>query len=124
MKVRISGNKIRFRLKEPEVKKFQQNGTVSEILEFGTNIGEQLKFTLTTAELNEIGVQFLLNETTVLIPKMTAELWTSTELVGFDSEARTAHGKIISILVEKDFVCLDGREEENVGSYPNPLIKH
>ncbi|MCW3080821.1 hypothetical protein [Segetibacter sp.] len=122
MKVRISGNKIRFRLKEPEVKQFQQKGLVYEVIEFGIHTDEQLKFALAVAELDEIGVRFALNETTVLVPKMTADNWTSTELVGFEAEVRTGHGKTISILVEKDFVCLDGREEENAGSYPNPLL--
>ncbi|GEO08827.1 DUF7009 family protein [Segetibacter aerophilus] len=121
MKVRISGNKIRFRLKEPEVKEFQQKGTVSEMLEFGSDEKDQLKFTLAENELDEINIRFVQNETTVSVPKTKADLWTSTELVGFEAEVDTGKGKTVSILVEKDFMCMDGREEENVGSYPNPL---
>ena len=122
MKVRISGNKIRFRLKEPEVKQFQQKGLVTEALIFGDDESEQVKFTLAQSYQDEIMVQFNLNETTILVPKAQAEEWIATELVGFDAEVRTEKGKTVSILVEKDFMCMDGREEENEGSYPNPLV--
>jgi hypothetical protein len=121
MKVRISGNKIRFRLKEPEVRKFQQRGTISEVLEFGNDQGEQLKFTLSTTQDQQVSIQFQSNETTILIPKAQADDWALSDLIGFDHEVETGKGKTISILVEKDFVCMDGREEDNAGSYPNPL---
>ncbi|HSU51280.1 MAG TPA: hypothetical protein VLJ41_11835 [Segetibacter sp.] len=121
MKVRISGNKIRFRLKQPEVNQFQQKGSVSEVLEFGSNQNDQIKFTLSESNTSTIDVQFKSNETTVLVPKEQAKEWTSTDLVGFDAEVDTGKGKKIGILVEKDFMCMDGREEDNVGSYPNPL---
>ena len=121
MKVRISGNKIRFRLKEPEVNQFQQKGIVSEVLEFGHNESEQIKFTLCESNTSTIDVQFKSNETMVLVPTAQAKEWTSTDLVGFDAEVDTGKGKNIGILVEKDFMCMDGREEDNVGSYPNPL---
>jgi hypothetical protein len=39
-------------------------------------------------------------------------------MVGFDQEVETGKGKIISILFEKNFMCMDGREEDNAVSYP------
>ena len=104
MKVRISGNKIRFRLKEPEVNQFQQKGIVSEILEFGDDESDRIKFTLSESNASVIDVQFKSNETIVLVPKAQAKEWTSTDLVGFDAEVETAKGKKIGILVEKDFM--------------------
>lgn len=121
MKVRISGNKIRYRLKEPEVKQFHEKGTIEEMLEFGMEKNDRLKFTLARTNSDELSVQFSLNEIIIFIPEALAEKWTSTELVGFDAVVDTGKGKVISILVEKDFVCMDGREEDNVGSYPNPM---
>ncbi len=120
MKVRISGNKIRYRLKEPEVEQFRQSGIISEVLEFGNKKNEQLKFSFSLCQSNRISLQYLLNEITIFVPTTQAENWTSTELVGFDAEVNTGKGKIVSILVEKDFKCMDGREEDNIGSYPNP----
>ena len=121
MKVRISGNKIRFRVKEPEVKRFQKEGVLSEVLEFGDSENDRLKFTLKESDLDEIFVKFQSNETIVFVPRAQCETWTLTELVGFDADVDTGKGKIVSVFVEKDFMCMDGREEDNIGSYPNPL---
>lgn len=44
MKVRISGNSIRFCLKQPEVKQFEQVGEMSEVIIFGPAATEKLSF--------------------------------------------------------------------------------
>lgn len=129
MKVRITGNKIRFRLKEPEVKQLQQEGNISEILAFGCNENEQLIFIISTSENNYLSLDFSSNKTALLVPKPLLENWTLTDLVGFYAEVDTGRGKTVSILVEKDFMCLDKREEDDIGSYPNPIadtrtVKH
>jgi hypothetical protein len=123
MKVRIQKNSIRFRLKEPEVNHFQQTGKVSEVLEFGTDAENKLTFTLQAFDEHNLAVQYKGNTTTIFVPSTLADQWTTTDLVGFDGRIDTGKGRTISILVEKDFVCMDGREEDNVGSYPNPLMK-
>jgi hypothetical protein len=123
MKVRIQKNSLRFRLKQPEVNQFQQTGKVSEVLEFGANAENKLTFTLEAFNEADLAVQFKANTTTVFVPSTLAEEWTTSDLVGFDGLIDTDKGRRISILVEKDFVCMDGREEDNVGSYPNPLMK-
>jgi hypothetical protein len=121
MKVRIADNKIRFRLKEPEVKRLQLKGSITEVLEFGVDPGDRISFTIAESDTDTISVQLKNNEITVGVPKTKLTEWTSTELVGFDAAVDTNKGKIIDLLVEKDFMCMDGREEENEGSYPNPL---
>jgi hypothetical protein len=123
MKVRIQKNSLRFRLKQPEVNQFQQTGKVSEVLEFGANAENKLSFTLEAFNEADLAVQFKANTTTIFVPSTLAEEWTTSDLVGFDGMIDTDKGRRISILVEKDFVCMDGREEDNVGSYPNPLMK-
>jgi hypothetical protein len=123
MKVRIQKNSIRFRLKQQEVNQFRQAGKVSEVLEFGADAENKLTFTLESFDEPELAVQFKANTTTIFVPLTLAEQWTTTELVGFDGRIDTGKGRTMSILVEKDFVCMDGREEDNVGSYPNPLMK-
>jgi len=122
MKIRIQKNSIRFRLKQPEVNQFQQGGTVAEVLEFGGNANEQLTFALEAFDEPAITIKFQNNKTTIFVPSKLAEEWTTTDLVGFDGKIDTGKGQTINILVEKDFVCMDGREEDNAGSYPNPLM--
>ena len=123
MKVRIQKNSIRLRLKQPEVIQFQQEGRVSEILEFGDDAEDQLAFTLEVFDQPGLAVRFIAKTTVIYVPSTLAEEWTTSDLVGFDGRVDTGKGRTVDILVEKDFVCMDGREEDNVGSYPNPAIK-
>lgn len=120
MKIRIQGNSIRYRLKQYEVEAFGEKGFVKEVLRFGPSSSEQLQFVLSKSEddffsLEQNGTIIQLN-----IPSSIARDWTTTELVGFEEKIGTAKGGEVKVLVEKDFKCLDGSDEDEVGSYPNP----
>ena len=120
MKIRISGNTIRFRLRQPEVKEFQQKGTLTEVTAFGPAPADQLRFSLEITLNPQLEVNFGSNTTTVKVPKQLAEEWVTTERVGFDGKVETESGYLIEVLVEKDFVCLDRPEDEQAGAYANP----
>jgi hypothetical protein len=120
MKIRILANTLRFRLRQPEISHFQQNGKVTEVTAFGPEPADQLCFSLEISSEPQLSVSFASNTTTVRVPRQLAEEWTSTELVGFDGKVNTGKGRVIEVLVEKDFVCLDSPEEDDVGAYPNP----
>jgi hypothetical protein len=119
MKIRIQGNSIRFRLKQFEVELFKENRMIKEVLSFGDNEKDELQFIIST------GPEFLLEQKgtkiELSVPENIADNWIQTDLVGFDQKISTAKGKEINILVEKDFKCLTRNEEEEEGSYPNPM---
>lgn len=54
------------------------------------------------------------------MPKAFSEALAITANIGFDGYVNTHHSSTIYVLIEKDFECLDGHEEDNAGSYPNP----
>lgn len=112
---------MRFRLKQPEVAEFQKQGNVTETILLGSKANDQLSFILQKTEADKIAVQFGDNTTTVYVPTSLAKEWAETGRVGFDAEINLGNGKILKVLVEKDFKCLDGTEEDNIGSYPNPM---
>ena len=120
MKIRIQGNSIRYRLKEPEVVNFKRHGNVTEAFQLGNEEAEQLRFVLQQSAGTEVTVQHKEKTTTILVPEQMAKQWTETDLVGFDAIIEIGNGKALKILVEKDFKCLDGTEEDNKGAYPNP----
>lgn len=120
MKIRIASNSIRFRLKQPEVRLFSQQQSITEVLEFGAAPGDQIRFVLETANSEQFAIIFEQHAITLLVPQQLAQEWTLTDLVGFEEEIKTAKGKMIRVLVEKDFACLDKTVEENEGTYPNP----
>jgi hypothetical protein len=47
--------------------------------------------------------------------------WVQTGQIGFEGKVDTGKGRTIAILVEKDFMCIDGNERDNEGAYPNPM---
>lgn len=120
MKVRIQANTLRFRLRQQDISQFQQNGKVTEIIEFGPDPANQLRFCLEISSEPELTVSFEANTATVLVPRHLAEEWVSTDLVGFDGKAATGMGRLIEVLVEKDFMCLNAPEEDKVDAFPNP----
>ncbi|GEO04802.1 hypothetical protein AAE02nite_24660 [Adhaeribacter aerolatus] len=120
MKVRILANTLRFRLRQPEVQQFQQQGKVTETTAFGPDPAQQLHFCLEVTSGPELTVCYQSNTATIGVPRHLAEEWTGTALVGLEGKVDTGKGQVIEVLVEKDFVCLDRPEEENSGAYPNP----
>jgi len=117
MKIRIHNNSLRYRLRQPDVELFKTEGTVTETISFGN---AALHFSLTKTPSSEIQLTHSNNITTILVPARIAENWTDTEAVGFDAMLTLQDGVLMKILVEKDFKCIDGNEEDQVGTYPNP----
>lgn len=120
MKIRIATNSIRFRLKQPEVIQFKSTGHIKETIEFGPLPEDQLCFSLASSASAAISIEFVDNNVSVLIPDLMVDKWADTELVGIEKKVESK-GRMISILIEKDFACLDGSPQENEGSFPNPL---
>jgi hypothetical protein len=121
MKIRIQGNSIRFRLKQFEVEAFKEKRIIKEVLSFGTEEQNQLQFILCSGNTSEFTLEQNSTIIQLNVPENIANEWTNTNLVGFEEKIRTAKGKEINILVEKDFKCLDRSDEDEAGSYPNPL---
>ena len=44
-------------------------------------------------------------------------------MVGLENEMEIAPGKILYLLLEKDFKCLDNTTEDQSDNYPNPLAE-
>ena len=120
MKVRILGNTIRLRVKMHETDAIRTTGMIEEVLEFGPSEENKLRFQILTGENSfEIHQQDLTIQ--IVVPGTLVEKWASTDLVGFEESVTTSKGSVIKVLIEKDFACLDGDREDEVGSYPNPI---
>ena len=118
MKLRIRGNSIRLRLLRNEVAALEEEGSVTERCVFGPD--SALRFTIKVSDVNELSSAFEENEVKVEVPRSLAKEWFETELVGFDSKIPNGEDNL-SILVEKDFVCLTRTDDpDNDNAYPNP----
>jgi hypothetical protein len=122
MKLRIRGNSIRLRLGESEVAQLAKTGRVSESTQFSGLPGNQLTYSVvTSADEAEISARLMDNEITVIVPEVLGRGWASSTQVGLKHEQRINDQASLSIVIEKDFRCLDPRPgEDQSDSFPNP----
>jgi hypothetical protein len=120
MTIRIKGNSIRYRLTRTEIKIFETEGYFEECVDFGSD-------TFTYALQKSISeknlyAEFSENKILMTIPEKLADEWTKTEHVGFGHQQIVGGGKILFLLLEKDFKCLDKVAEDQSDHYENPLV--
>jgi hypothetical protein len=122
MKLRLQSNSIRLRLKRSEVNRFLRTGRVEEKILSGTGDQESFHYLLETNDavsapkgaISPGGV-------VVQVPTADALKWALTNQIGIEGEQAIDSKTSLRILVEKDFACLDGSEEQNADTFPNPL---
>jgi hypothetical protein len=121
MKLRIKGNSIRLRLLKSEVEKFAADGLISDATSFGPN---SLRYTLAMSKDAEAIIGKLDgSEITVFIPEQAARDWTTNDNVGFETEQALGPTESLTIIVEKDFVCVDRlNDPDREDAYPNPNV--
>jgi hypothetical protein len=122
MKLRIKGNSARLRLTKSEVELFAKKGLVEEISEFGAGEDQRFVYALESSKTAESArAVFENNRLSILLPESQADEWTQTaDLVGIRAEQPLEGGKIFSILVEKDFACLQERPgEDDSDAFPH-----
>ena len=120
MKIRILGNTIRLRIKMFESDTIRDTGVIEEVLEFGPEEADKLKFQIRTGE-DKFAIDQNLMHVAIIVPRDVIEKWITTDMVGFEEVITTPKGKEIKVLIEKDWACLDNDRENEEGSYPNPL---
>jgi hypothetical protein len=116
MKLRIKGNSVRLRLLRSEVERFAAEGVIADETLFG---GSKFRYSLrSSAETDRIEATFVDGEISIILPREHALEWANGEAVGTEAE----QGEL-SILIEKDFVCVDRPDDpDRADAYPNPQV--
>lgn len=124
MKLRFRGDSIRLRLLRSEVDVLAATGRLSETVRFGADSEEALGYTVVvSSELDEITASLGDNEIVVTLPADKALAWASGDAVSLEASQAIGDGRTLSILVEKDFVCIDREDDpDRDDAFPNPNI--
>ncbi len=118
MKIRIKGNSLRIRVSKSEVNQLAGEGYLEEQISFGNNA---LVYALQTRKDSEqLSANFVDNKITMYVPAALTKDWAVNSIVGFDAMMPLANGSIVSLLLEKDFVCKDASTEDQSDNYDNP----
>lgn len=119
MKIRIKGNSLRFRLTRSEVEKFCCGGEVKDEISFSAS---SLQYRVVTTQTDHLSASFDNNCITVWVPAALSAGWNTSDLVGFDGAINIpGTNDQLTLLVEKDFICMDKAVEDQSDNYPNPL---
>lgn len=120
MKIRIKDNSIRLRLTRGEVETMRDSGVV--ISNTGFPGGRKFNYALESSPASVSPAAFYSeNEIRVRLPETLVLAWASTEQVSIEGEQILDDGEKLSILVEKDFVCLAPRPgEDESDMFVNP----
>ncbi|HWV71436.1 MAG TPA: hypothetical protein VN040_06975 [Pseudosphingobacterium sp.] len=113
MKLRIKGNSLRYRLTKSEVATLGSTGVLEESSEFA---GKTLVYAIVKTKGDKLSADYIADRIELRMPEIMIDELNNTDRVGF--EDRTGP---VSLLVEKDFTCLDNVEEDQSDNFPNPL---
>ena len=122
MKLRLQFNSIRLRLKRNEVDRLIHTGRIEERIISGT--GDQESFHYLLEAIDGISAPkgwIAPTGVIVQVPIADALKWASTSQISIEGEQAVDSKTSLRILVEKDFACLDGSEEQNADTFANPL---
>jgi hypothetical protein len=120
MKLRIKNDSVRFRVPPSEVRFLIHEGRLTSQVGFPSR---QLLYSLVLDDqIDEVSIDLVGDEIIARLPKEQAVRWATTDLVGLGQDLDVNTSASLTLLVEKDFACLDKSDEENLDTYPNPNI--
>ena len=122
MKLRIKGNSLRLRLLRSEVDRLEKGHCVEEVIHLGSDPFAKLGYSLCVRSQREpIEVEYLPPQLCVYLSLEACAQWFNEHEIGVSTHLTMTDGNTLSVLIEKDFACLDASEEENKDTFANPL---
>jgi hypothetical protein len=122
MKLRLQSNSIRLRLKRAEVAKLAETGSVEEKIIFGTGSGDVLHYIVESSDdVAKTCATLRNNCVRVQVPTKQVRQWAESDGIGIEGAVLLGENGQLHVLIEKDFACLNGPEEQNVDTFPHPL---
>ncbi|SDE73383.1 hypothetical protein SAMN05421636_10750 [Pricia antarctica] len=118
MKIRIKGNSVRFRLTQTEVKTICEKDRVTEKTQF--NEAQFIYGVKASNDYDSLHASFFDHGIMLFVPKDALSDWYTNDRVGFYHTQILNNGQKLELTLEKDFVCLDNRTEDESDNYPNP----
>jgi hypothetical protein len=121
MKLRIRGDSIRLRLKRGEVAQVASGQGIEENTHFP---GSVLTYRLDVSGDDAIAAGYENGNLVVSLPAARVAAWANSDEVSLMATQDLAGGLKLTVLVEKDFSCLDpghGRDhEDDADTFPHP----
>jgi hypothetical protein len=121
MKLRIKENSLRLRISRSELAHLQAGGRIEETIRFAEAPEARLTYALESAvQSSTVRVRYGFHDVTVILSQDQVRVWEAEGEVGIYSNLDIGSAGSLDVIVEKDFACLDGSDEENSDAFANP----
>lgn len=121
MKLRIRGNSLRLRISRSEVDRLVNDGRIEETTWFGRDDGSRMSYVLEhEAGAKAVDLRFDPPVLAVIVPTSQVREWAAGGEVGIYTSLDLGARGVLDLVIEKDFACLHGTDEENEDAFPNP----
>jgi hypothetical protein len=121
MKLRIKENSLRLRISRSELAHLQAGGRIEETIRFAEAPEARLTYALESAvQSSTVRVRYGFHDVTVILSQDQVRVWEAEGEVGIYSNLDIGSAGSLDVIVEKDFACLDGNDEENSDAFANP----
>jgi len=121
MKLRIRGDSVRLRLKRGEVDLLAAGKSIVEETRFP---GAVLSYRLDVTEDGAVQAHLENNDLVIRLPTSEVSAWATTDEVSIMAEQDLAGGDKLTLLIEKDFSCLEPGHhrdcEDDEDTFPHP----
>lgn len=109
---------MRYRLTKSEVEAFCKEGSYRNQTQFDS---QTFIYELKAKDgIEGLEASFNDNTITLYLPRAESEVWAHSARVGYENTQKLKNGEVMSLLLEKDFVCMDETVEDQSDNYPNP----
>jgi len=109
-------------LKRSEVEQLANTGRIEEKIVFGTNSDDAFHYVLeASASVTALLARCEDRRVVVRLPVDAVARWAASEEVGIEGTQLAGEEGRLDVLIEKDFGCLKGPEEQNRDTFPNPM---
>ncbi len=121
MKLRLTGNSIRLRVTRSELAHLLAGGRVMESVRLVPGPAGVLRYVLAVdSETQAAAVSFAGGEIQVRLSPEQLSRWSEEAQVGVYAAVKTDETTMLNIVIEKDFACLDGCDEDQADTFTNP----
>jgi hypothetical protein len=121
MKLRIRENTIRLRLKRAEVEQIASGQSIIEETHFPESV---FTYRLEANGADKVSASFEGGNLAIRMPIGDAKRWAQSDQVSIVAEQSTGDSGTLSVLIEKDFMCLSPGhhrpDEDDVDTYAHP----
>ena len=122
MKLRIQDDAIRFRLTRSEADRLGNGLAVESVCRFPG--GRVLTYALTPSNGATIEARFEADRIDIALPRSRTIEWARSDAVALPDDEPTSREDAPTVLVEKDFTCVEPRAGEDQSDlFPNPKTR-